>query len=96
MTRLEAVVAGRVHGVGFRMFVLDEARRLGLVGWVANEAGDRVRVVAQGAEAPLRQLLATLEAGPPSARVDGVTATWSTAAETFDRFAIRSAWHPGD
>ena len=36
--RLDATVHGRVQGVGFRWFVMRRAERLGLVGWVANEA----------------------------------------------------------
>ena len=39
--RLEAVVHGRVQGVGFRMYVRDVARRRGLVGWVARSTAWR-------------------------------------------------------
>ena len=35
--RLEASVRGRVHGVGFRWFVIDRATYLALTGWVSNE-----------------------------------------------------------
>ena len=35
-------VTGRVQGVGFRMFVQEEALRLGLSGWVRNCADESV------------------------------------------------------
>jgi acylphosphatase len=94
--RLEAVVHGRVQGVGFRVFVFDTARRLGLVGWVANEAGRRVRCVAEGREADLDRLLERLRSGPPGAFVERVDATWSGATDRFAGFEIRSGWHAGD
>jgi acylphosphatase len=94
--RLEAVVRGRVQGVGFRVFVFDVASSLGLVGWVANEPGAVVRVVAEGPEPDLLRLLAALRAGPPGARVDDVEEGWSSAEATFERFGIRSGWHGGD
>ena len=46
--RLDATVRGRVQGVGFRYMVLEEAHRLGLAGWVANEPDGSVRCVAEG------------------------------------------------
>jgi acylphosphatase len=45
VARLDALVRGRVQGVGFRYFVLREARRLDLDGWTSNEADGSVRVV---------------------------------------------------
>jgi acylphosphatase len=94
--RLEAVVHGRVQGVGFRVFVYDTARRLGLAGWVANEAGRRVRCVAEGRRADLDRLLERLRSGPPGAFVERVDATWSEATDRFAGFEIRSGWHAGD
>jgi len=47
LVRLEAVVRGRVQGVGFRYYVSREARRLGLAGWVANERDGSVRAVVE-------------------------------------------------
>ena len=43
MARLEAVVRGRVQGVGFRYLVLDFASEIGLTGWVANERDGSLR-----------------------------------------------------
>ena len=94
--RLELTVTGRVHGVGFRVFVFDRARSLGLVGWVANEAGGTVRVVAEGPTAPLERLRAAAGEGPAGARVDHVAEAWGPATGEFHDFGIRSGWHGGD
>ena len=94
--RLEAVVHGRVHGVGFRVFARREARRLGLRGWVANEPGGRVRCVAEGPRDALESLLRELQAGPHGAWVDGVDVAWRPATDEFRDFDIRSGWHSGD
>ncbi len=94
--RLEAVVHGRVHGVGFRVFVRRAARDLGLTGWVANEPGGRVRAVAEGPADRLGQLVQALLAGPPAALVERVDEDWASATGEFDHFEIRSGWHGGD
>jgi acylphosphatase len=94
--RLEAVVLGRVQGVGFRYYTLRVASGLGLRGWVANESSGRVRVVAEGPVGDLRQLLAALREGPPGALVERVDAAWPPPAGTLGEFGIRSGWHSGD
>lgn len=94
--RLEAVVHGRVQGVGYRIFVVREAKRLGLSGWVANEPSGRVRCVAEGPRDVLEMLLASLRDGPPGAWVDGVDATWSGSSGTLSGFDVRTGWHAGD
>jgi len=94
--RLEAVVHGRVQGVGFRVFVLRAARKLGLRGWVANEPAGRLRCVAEGSRDALETLLRQLNEGPPSAWVDRVEASWGLATGQFDGFDVRSGWHSGD
>jgi acylphosphatase len=95
-TRLDAVVRGRVHGVGFRVHILRVGRDLGLVGWVANEPAGRVRCVAEGSREALEELLEALRSGPPGAWVDGVDATWLPATGEFRGFDVRSGWHAGD
>jgi acylphosphatase len=94
--RLDAIVRGRVQGVGFRYFVLREAMDMGLNGWVANGLDGTVRCVAEGDRATLEALLQLLEAGPPSARIDRVDATWGPATGSFRSFEIRSGGHSGD
>jgi acylphosphatase len=94
--RLEAVVHGRVHGVGFRVFALRAARRLALRGWVANEPGGRVRCVAEGPRDVLETLVRELREGPSGALVDRVDVTWRPATDEFAGFDVRSGWHSGD
>ena len=94
--RLEAVVRGRVQGVGYRYFVLETASELGLFGWVANESDGSVHCVAEGPRRRLEALLAELTSGPPGAWVDEVRPTWGPAGGRYDRFTVRVGGHSGD
>jgi acylphosphatase len=94
--RLEAVVRGRVQGVGFRWFVVREAEHLGLAGWVANEPDGSVRAVAEGPRADLDVFAEGLSVGPAGARVSDVSLTWSAARGAGPGFTVRSGSHPGD
>ncbi len=94
--RLDAIVRGRVQGVGFRYFALREARSLGLSGWVANESDGSVHVVAEGPRDALEALVPRLEAGPPAGWVDGVTTRWEPARGIGGGFRIESGGHRGD
>jgi acylphosphatase len=69
---LHVVVRGRVQGVGFRWFVRERARALGLTGWVRNCDDGSVEVLARGDDASLRQLRSLLGTGPSGARVSVV------------------------
>jgi acylphosphatase len=89
MNRLEARVTGRVQGVYFRHYTVEQARALGLNGWVANTPDGSVRVVAEGPEAALKQLLLWLHSGPAMAHVDAVHAVWSESAGEFHSFSVR-------
>lgn len=94
--RLDAMVHGRVQGVGFRFHVLRAADKLGLRGWVANESDGAVRCVAEGPPDDLTRLLAELRAGPAGAQVDRVDESWGPATGEYVRFSLRSGWHGGN
>jgi acylphosphatase len=72
MDRLHVRVAGRVQGVGFRWYVREEARRLGVAGWVRNLPSGEVELLAEGDEAILSELARAVGKGPPGARVEVV------------------------
>ncbi len=72
MPVLHAVVRGRVQGVGFRWFVRERARRLGIRGWVRNRGDGSVEVEAAGDPASLEELRTLLGEGPSGAQVSAV------------------------
>ena len=86
--RLHAVVSGRVQGVGFRYFVVELARQLGLTGWVRNTPERAVEVLAEGERGALEALLGHLHQGPRLAHVRGVDETWSDYQGEFDDFRV--------
>lgn len=69
---LYVAVRGRVQGVGFRWFVRERARALGLTGWVRNTPDGAVEVLAFGNEDALDKLRNLLSLGPSGARVSEV------------------------
>ena len=87
--RLQAVVSGRVQGVGFREFVRHEAATRGICGYVRNsDDGQRVEVVAEGADAAIGELVDVLHRGPRFAVVDDVDAEFSEASLGFAKFSV--------
>jgi acylphosphatase len=67
-------IEGRVQGVGFRWWVVREATRLALDGWVRNRADGSVEALAMGEESDLRKLAALCRTGPAGAAVRSVAA----------------------
>ena len=66
-------LTGRVQGVGFRWFVLNNAQALGIRGWVANTWDGAVEVVGMASPETLDRFAALLAKGPPAARVTAIT-----------------------
>jgi acylphosphatase len=69
---LHVRISGRVQGVGFRWFVREEARRLGVSGWVTNLRTGEVEVKAGGEQSSLERLRRALHVGPAGAEVERV------------------------
>ena len=87
---LRALARGRTQGVGFRMFVVQHARRLGLRGYVRNLSdGTTVETVAEGPRPALEALLAEIRRGPSMAYVERVDVTWGSAGGGYSDFGTR-------
>jgi acylphosphatase len=72
-----------VQGVGFRWFVREEARRLGLSGWVTNRPDGDVEVKAGGEGSSLERLRRALEVGPTGAQVLAVIDLPDSASDSL-------------
>ena len=86
--RIDAIVKGRVQGVGFRYFVQREASKLGLTGEVKNLPDGNVRVIAEGDESALKKLIQKLREGPSMSRVQEVSVNWENGLDQYQSFEI--------
>jgi acylphosphatase len=68
--RVHLYISGRVQGVFYRRNAMQEAKRLGLTGWVRNLPDRRVEAVAEGDEKLVEEFISWCRKGPPLAIVN--------------------------
>lgn len=90
--RAHVYISGRVQGVFFRAWVLENARRLGLNGWVRNLMDSRVEAVFEGSAEVVTQMVELCHEGPAHARVDTVLDDYGEAAEGYSSFEVKSTF----
>lgn len=66
------LIGGRVQGVGYRAWMVGQARALGIDGWVRNLPDGRVEAAVLGGSALLERLHHACLQGPRHARVGGI------------------------
>ncbi|HEY0283375.1 MAG TPA: acylphosphatase [Rhizomicrobium sp.] len=72
LTSLRLVIEGFVQAVGFRQFVIGEARKLALDGWVRNCANGTVEALVSGPTKAVETFVGLCMRGPSGARVTNV------------------------
>ena len=89
MTGRRIRVSGRVQGVFFRNWIVGEAERHGVKGWVRNRTDGSVEILAFGAKVELAAFEQRCRQGPSAARVERVEteSVEGTAPESFTRQA---------
>jgi len=89
MESIHLEVRGRVQGVGFRWYVLETARELGLAGWVKNRPDGNVELAAAGSREALDKLNAAVREGPRGAHIEEVRVLRATVSDELrSPFAI--------
>jgi acylphosphatase len=89
MKAIRINVSGNVQGVCFRASARDEARRIGVAGWVRNLSDGTVEVFAQGQEEKVDRLLSWCYQGPPGAYVTDVDYTDDQVDPSMSTFSIK-------
>lgn len=83
------VVQGLVQGVGYRFFVVEQAKEYHIKGYARNLSDGNVEVIAEGDKGMLNEFIEQLRIGPPSSRVTGFDVKWSEEEYGFTDFDIR-------
>jgi acylphosphatase len=74
MKSVRVRIEGRVQGVWYRGWTVQQASRRGLTGWVRNRRDGSVEAVFSGAPEQVDDMLRSCQDGPPAARVTRVDA----------------------
>jgi acylphosphatase len=89
MYRAEILVNGLVQGVGFRYFVLREANKIGLKGYVKNLSSGEVLTIVEGEKFLIEDLYNILRIGPRFADVKKSVIKWTEFKNEFTTFEVR-------
>jgi acylphosphatase len=73
LIRARVFVSGVVQGVGYRYTTVQQARNLGLNGWVRNLNDGRVEAVFEGEKAAVEEMIQWCHRGPSAAVVKDVS-----------------------
>jgi len=68
-------VRGRVQGVGYRHACVQQARALGVTGWVRNRMDDSVEAMLQGTPRQVARMCAWMRDDMPAALVERMDVT---------------------
>jgi acylphosphatase len=72
MKATHVIITGHVQGVGYRDWLVGEARRLGIDGWVRNVGHAGVEALLAGEAAAVEECLRACRRGPAFATVDTI------------------------
>lgn len=86
--RLEISITGDVQGVSFRYYAKDIAKKLGITGWIRNEADGSISLVVEGKEKNLQNFLNWCHQGSPLATVEKVNSREGKYTGEFKSFEI--------
>jgi acylphosphatase len=87
--RAHVFISGMVQGIFFRSETRNEAKKLGVKGWVRNLSDGRVEAVFEGEEENVKKLIEFCRRGPLGARVTGVDIIWESYTGEFRSFEVR-------
>jgi acylphosphatase len=72
LTSLRVRIEGFVQAVGYRNFAIEEARRLGLDGWIRNRSDGTVEALVSGGTKAVESFVESCMRGPAGAQVKNV------------------------
>jgi acylphosphatase len=89
MPTLQLHITGRVQGVGYRASAQQQARKLGLSGFVRNQPDGSVYAEITGSQLQVEKMIRWCQNGPPLARVAAVKVTEVAEETGGEGFEVR-------
>ncbi len=87
--RAEIIAVGVVQGVGFRYFVVRNAKALGVTGFTKNLFTGEVLTIAEGEKYAVEALIEKINIGPQRAYVKNVQVNWEEYKGEFKDFEVQ-------
>lgn len=81
-------VTGRVQGVGFRYYVYNQARSLGVTGYVKNNPDRSVSVFGEADSHIIKMFVEQVKKGPATSRVEKVKLKYYNGSGNYNDFKI--------
>ncbi len=89
MKRVHVFISGKVQGVFYRAYTQDEAKKLGVNGWVRNLPDGRVEAVFEGVDEAVDEMVKWCYKGSPASKVEKVEVIEEPYTGEFKDFEIR-------
>ena len=90
MLRAKLVITGLVQGVGFRSYTRNNAKSIGLKGYVRNRKDGKLEVVIEGYEKQIDDLLDLMHKGPFHSQVENIEVIWEDPTNSFKDFTVEA------
>jgi len=89
MKELELILKGRVQGVNFRKEVKRFALDNGLNGFAENLEDGSVRILVQGEENKIKELVSWIKKGPGISFIEDINLNWREISENYTSFFVK-------
>jgi acylphosphatase len=89
MKRAIIIATGKVQKVGYRDFVQDSARELGITGYVENVEDGTVKIVCEGEEPKIEEFIKDITVKKDFIDVSGVSVKYEAPTDEFKLFKIK-------
>lgn len=89
MVQIKVLISGSVQRIGYRYFVYDNAKKLGLYGYVKNLSDGRVEAVFDGDRDRIERIIEIISTQHPVARIKDVSVKIGNTGESFFEFKMQ-------
>ena len=87
--RARILIEGRLQAMNFRYHTQQQAKKLGLTGFVRSLSDGRIEIEAQGDEANVEKMLAWCQEEPQSSQIKSIFYRYDEPQDRYTGFNVR-------